>query len=76
MDRQSEIPMDMSRIQQLAQSLAGKKLIAMLQQYGGIELQTAVENAVGGDYSQAKAVLQRILDNPEANVLLRQMQEE
>ena len=36
MDRQSEIPMDMSRIQQLAQSPAGKKLIAMLQQYGGI----------------------------------------
>lgn len=76
MDRQSEIPMDMSRIQQLAQSSAGKKLIAVLQQYGGNELQTAVENAVGGDYSQATAVLQRILDNPEANVLLRQMQEE
>ena len=76
MDTQPDMAMDMSRILQMANSPAGKKLIAMLQQSGGDELQAAVKKAADGDYRQAQETLQRILSNQEAAALIHQMQEE
>ena len=76
MDTRPDMAMDMSRILQMANSSAGKKLIAMLQQKGGDELQAAIQKAAEGDYRQAQNTLQRILNNQEAAALIHQLQEE
>lgn len=57
----------------LAQSPAGQQLIGLLQQTGGNDLQSAMEKAAAGDYSQAKQAIQALMQNPEAQKLLKQM---
>lgn len=57
----------------LAQTPAGKQLIQMLQSSGDPQLQNAMASAASGDYSAAKQALSAILNNPEAQKLLRQM---
>ena len=60
-------------VMKLAQSPAGKQLIALLQQTGGHDLQSAMEKAASGDYSQAKQAIQALMRNPEAQKLMKQM---
>lgn len=57
----------------LAQSPAGQQLIQLLQQTGGNDLQAAMEKAAAGDYSQAKQAITSLMNNPEAQKLLKQM---
>jgi len=57
----------------LAQSPAGKQLIQMLQSSGDPNLQRAMSSAASGDYAGAKQALSAIMNNPEAQKLLRQM---
>ena len=57
----------------MAQTPAGKQLIRMLQNSGDPNLQRAMSSAASGDYAGAKQALSAILNNPEAQKLLRQM---
>lgn len=68
-----EKPMDYSELARLAQSPAGQKLLSLLQQTGGEELQKAVEKASMGDFSQAKKQLSTLLDSPEAKKLVKEL---
>lgn len=67
---------DMSELMRLAQSPAGQQLIALLQRSGGQELQNAVEKAAQGDYGQAKQALSSLLSNPQAQALLKKLEEQ
>ena len=66
---------DMSELFRLAQSPAGQQLITLLQRTGGNELQNAVAKASSGDYEQAKQTLSSLLASPEAQALLKQLEE-
>lgn len=66
---------DMSEILRLAQSPAGQQLVSLLQRTGGTQLQNAVAMASGGDYEQAKQALSSLLASPEAQALLKQLEE-
>ena len=59
----------------MAQTPEGQQLIRLLQSSGGSDLQKAMASASGGDYAAAKQALSAILNNPEAQKLLRQMGE-
>ncbi len=57
----------------LAQSPAGQQLIRLLQESGGDDLQSAMEKAAAGDYTQAQKAISALMRNPEAQKLFRQM---
>lgn len=59
----------------VAQSDAAKKLIALLQQENGDQLQQAMAQASAGNIQQAKQTLSGLLSNPEARALLRKLKE-
>lgn len=65
--------LSLSEALRLAKSPAGQKLLQLLRQTGGNELQEAVSKASGGDYAQAKQAISSLLDNPEVRKLLEQM---
>ena len=66
---------DLAKIMQLAQSPAGRQLIAMLQQRGGSELQDAIAMASAGNYTQARQTISALLANDQAQSLLKQLEE-
>lgn len=65
--------MDQAQLMKLAQSPAGKKLMAMLKSQGGAQLQGAMAKAAQGDYAQAKETLTQLLNSPEAKKLLEEL---
>lgn len=67
---------DLSQLKKLAQSSAGQQLISLLQRSGGNTLQEAVIKASAGDYAQAKDILNSLLNTPEAQALLKQLEEQ
>ncbi len=67
---------DFSQLMKLAQSPAGKQLLAMLQASGGNTLQNAVKKASDGNYDEAKAMLSSLLNNPQAQALLKQLEDQ
>lgn len=67
---------DFSQLMKLAQSPAGKQLISMLQNSGGSVLQEAIQKAAAGDYDQAKAMLSPLLNNPKAQALMKQLEDQ
>ncbi len=73
MDHLPDTPMDMSQIMRMAQSPAGKKLIALLKQNDSDEMQQAMKQASDGDYSQAKKAIEKFLSTPEASALIEQL---
>ena len=73
MDHLPDTPMDMSQIMRLAQSPAGKKLIALLKKNDSDEMQQAMKRAADGDYSQAKKAIDKFLSTPEARALVEQL---
>ncbi len=66
---------DMSYLMKLARSPAGQQLLALLQQNGGSDLQSAVSQASAGNYDQAKLTLSSLLSTPEAQALLKKLEE-
>lgn len=66
---------DMAQLWKLAQSPAGQQLLALLQRSGGSQLQSAVEKASAGDYQDAQRTLSSLLSSPEAQSLLKQLEE-
>ena len=67
---------DFFRLMQLAGSPAGQKLISLLQKEGGSSLQKAIAQASSGQYELAKQTLSVLLNTPEAQKLLRQLEDQ
>ena len=65
----------MEEIRQMAQSDAGRQLMAMLQQSHGSTTEAIRTSAESGDMAQAQKALQAILSDPKAQALLRQLEE-
>lgn len=59
----------------LAKTETGQQLIRLLQQTGGDTLRLVMEKAAAGDYNQAKTLINSLMQNPEAQKLLKQMGE-
>ncbi len=66
-------PESIRQAMKMAQTPEGQQLIRMLQASGSTDLQKAMASASNGDYAAAKQALSAILNNPEAQRLLRQM---
>ncbi len=66
---------DLSQLLKLAQSPAGQQLLAALRQSGGEALESAVAQAAGGQYEEARKLLGALLAAPEAQALLKQLEE-
>lgn len=67
---------DLTQLKKLAQSSAGQQLLSLLQRSGGEALQSAVAKASAGDYGEAQSILSSLLSTPEAQALLKQMEED
>ena len=63
--------LQIAEAKRLAQTEAGQKLIALLQSRDSGQLQAA---ASSGDYGQLKKSLEAFMSTPEAQVLLRQLE--
>ena len=64
------------QMKQLLSSPAAQALAAMLQQKSEADMQNALAGAKGGDMAQVRKSLQGILNDPQAQALLRKLQEE
>ena len=73
MDHLPDTPMDMSQIMRMAQSPAGKKLIALLKSSDSDEMQRAMKRAADGDYSHAKQTIDKFPSTPAASALVEQL---
>ena len=75
MGANSNLPnnLSMQEILRLANSPAGKQLIAMMQQQGGNELQKAMAKAAAGDYTQVKQSIETMMSDPKAQQLLKEL---
>ncbi len=58
---------------QIANSPEGQKLLSLFRQYGGDALPQAMEQAEQGDYADAKEIISRFLNNPEAKDLVEKI---
>ena len=61
--------------QRLANTPAGRKLMAFLQQQDSTALEKAMAEAQSGNYKAAGNILQALLSSPEAQKLMQQMGE-
>lgn len=59
----------------LANSPAGKQLIAALRSAGGNDLEQARKAAEKGDYNSARTNLTEVLKSPKIQALLREMEQ-
>lgn len=66
---------DYAQLLRLAQSPEGQQLLKLLQQSGGDSLKTAAAAASAGDFQQAKNLLSSLLSTPEAEKLIKQLEE-
>lgn len=75
MDQKQSNPQNFSMEQamKLANSPAGKQLIAMLQQRGGDDFQKAMANAASGNFEMAKDSLSSVLQDPKITALLKEL---
>ena len=69
-------PADMQQLYKLAQSDTAKKLFALLQSSGSDQLQAAMEQASAGNLQGAKSVLGSLMNDPQAQSLLRQLKDD
>lgn len=66
---------NISELMKLAQSPAGQQLLAMLQNAKGGALENAFAQASAGNMEAAKNALSPLLSTPQAQTLLKQMEE-
>lgn len=66
---------NISELIRMAQTPAGQQLIALLQKQDSAQLQQAIAYAVSGDYNRAKAALSEMLSSPEAQALLKKLED-
>ena len=65
----------MEKAAALSKSSAAKALYAHLQQTNGDQLRAAMELASHGDYTGAKETMQQLMNIPQAQELLKKLQE-
>lgn len=63
------------KIKALAQSEAGKKLMALLQETKGQELQKAMEQAASGNYDAVKQTVSALLNDRQTRTLVEEMRD-
>lgn len=63
----------MQELMQLANSPAGKQLLALLQQADPSAVQNAMTQAARGQYTQAKDLLTPLMESDQAKALLQQL---
>ena len=75
MENSSKFPtqLPIQEVYRLAASPAGQKLIARMQQQGGSEFQKAMQSASAGDYTQAKRAIEKLMTDPQAQQLLKEL---
>jgi len=66
---------DMQQAMLLAQSDAAKQLFSLLQSGDGAALQSAMALAAAGDLAGARKILDGMMASPQAQSLLRKLQE-
>ena len=66
---------NISELIRMAQTPAGQQLIALLQKQDGAQLQQAITYAVSGDYNNAIAAVSKLLSSPEAQALLKKLED-
>ena len=66
---------NLSELIRMAQTPAGQQLIALLQKQDSAQLQQAITYAVSGDYNRAKETLSKLLSSPEAQTLLKKLED-
>lgn len=57
----------------LSNSPAGRQLIDLLRRQDSSGFQSAMESACAGSYQDAKQILEKLLSDPEAQKLLKQL---
>ena len=67
---------DFQQLLQLAQSPVGQQLISILRQSGGNSLDEALASASSGDYTHVRQILTTLLSSPDAQHLLRQLEDQ
>jgi thioredoxin-like negative regulator of GroEL len=70
---QNADPQSIQQAMRFAGTPEGQQLLRILQQNGGDALQKAMEKAAAGDMTQAKQTLSALLQNEEAQKLLKQL---
>ena len=75
MEHHSNLPAgpSMQEVLRMAATPAGQQLIALLRQKGGSEFQAAMSSAASGDYTQAKRAIEKLMEDPQAQNLLKQL---
>ena len=63
----------MQEVLRMAASPAGQQLIAMLRKQSGSDFQAAMSSAASGDYTQAKQAIEKLMADPQAMKLLKQL---
>ena len=66
-------PEAIRQAKELARSESGQQLLRMLQNQNGQELNQAMKQASAGDYAAAKAILTKLMQDPQAQALLKQL---
>lgn len=62
-----------SKVLKIANSPEGQRLLSLIRQYGGDSLPRAMEQAEQGDYADAREIIARFLDDPEAKDLVEKI---
>ena len=57
----------------LSNSPAGRQLIDLLRRQDSSSFQSAMESACAGQYQDAKQIIEKLLSDPEAQKLLKQL---
>ena len=75
MDNKTDLPggIPMQEVLRLAASPAGQQLIAMMRQQSGSDFQKAMSNAAAGDYTEAKRAIEKMMTDPQAQKLLKEL---
>ena len=66
-------PEAIRQAKELARSESGQQLLRMLQNQTGQELNQAMKQASAGDYAAAKAILTKLMQDPQAQALLKHL---
>ena len=66
-------PNQMQQAMKLAQTDAARQLFALLRSADSTQLQKAMEQASAGNMDQARAMLDQLMADPQAQNLLRQL---
>ena len=69
-------PSSVQQAMKLAQSDTGRQLFTLLQNTHGAQLQSAMDSAAKGDYRQAMLAMQQLMSSPQAQELLKRLQED